>query len=266
MNRVTVVLIIIFLCIGVGFYFLFFDKSVFFNVGGESKKNIDCSLKTGLDNDICRFLVFDYPFTRDNISKIAIKSRRPGVTIDGLGVESFSRVEGLLLGYKNLGDHLLMIIGFDDNNKNRFVIPVDIPMYAVKDNSNKVYFFAKKINLRDMGKYIGDLKIKDENNLVALLDSLKQQVIVLNLMDKTVSDKTKENLGESDSVVDLVNSINNRINQTRGLISRIYNNGFAPQYSDYIFPNISVLNISDINEINVNEIPIVTSIFFSSDN
>lgn len=260
-------MILLFLVVfGVVLYYLFlrgnfsgivtFDKRGIDRIVGNHQK-IDCQQKVGLNKDICKFLNFQSPYSDEEVrNSFFIKQ---GVNITKLGLESSSRIEGLLLGYIDDGNSVLMLVGFDGRSNDRFVVPIKIPIHVIENENNNISFFVYKLNTSDLNDTRTKTKFNIKSDILNVLSSLKDKTIVLMFFDELVGNEEINKLKHNQIVTDYIMDVNKQVVVTRALLGSVNSNGLILNYAD---SNHDPINISSIEEVNKDfgEFPIVTNI------
>ncbi len=243
----------------VGGFWLFSKKN---NL--QVDKQISCSSKVGLNQDICKFLKSESPFSYEDIKSKILVSKRSD-SIDRLGLESFSRAEGLFLGYKEWNDSLLVFAGFDGQDGNRFVTPIRIPVYSIKDVGSSVSLIVNSTETNSLADLKKMDRVKNINDMENIFQSLKDKVVVFMMVDDTVSDSQFNKLGETESNIRLLNELNDQVSVSRSFLNRLNGNGLVSQYSDYTDEICFLQKESDINSSGCQMIfPMVYSIMVRS--
>lgn len=229
---------------------------------------VDCSIKVNLDLDICKFLNFEIPYTKDNISKQLLKSMGPD-SVNNLGLVLSSQIEGLLIDYLEKDGYILLIVGFDDNNGGRFITLIKIPVYAISDSQSKGVFAFEKSENQDIFSKKEIIKLKNNNDITSYLDRLKKHVVVLYLVDREIDETIVMQVKYSNNESDwkLVTEINNSVIVNRSLLNEVYHHENGRSFDDFDYQLGKIKNESDIDNILIKKMPIVTSmIIFLDDN
>lgn len=214
------------------------------------EQKVQCSSLIGLDRDICKFINFESPYTSEEISKIILISK--GGEILKLGLENLSKVEGLLLGYREKEESIILLIGFDGKNKDRFVTPLRIPVYAIEDNN--ISFSFLKLSSLSLSGDKSVLEFKNRKDIIETLEIVKGKVVFLSLIDDVVENYSAiSNLNHKR----LIEEVNNGVKTTRGLLGRVNGNGLNSPHSDLGSNLIEIKKNEDVDKINFIEVPII---------
>lgn len=225
-------------------------------------KDVNCILNSEEDSQIKKFLNFETPFSSDEIAMMTFNSKDR--VISKLGIESISRAEGLLLGYLEKNDNVLMIVGFDDFDGKRFIVPIRIPITAIEDKNNSFGFIFNKVNSENLSDINGFDILKTRDGITSLLDSLIGKVFVLMFTNESLSKNDSDYLGKTEVGKKLLTELDKQLPLTRSLLGKLNNNGFGFVYknSDYNLPQTN--SMCDIKRIEIDNMPIVLSIITDS--
>jgi len=220
----------------------------------------NCDLKTGSDQNICQFLNFYSPYTSEDIQS-KLLSVSGSINITKLGLESFSRIEGIPLDYFQKDDYTIILVGFDSADNHRFVTPIKIPNYIINDPDNNIYFYIQNSSQQNTYSDRTEIKLKDSSDITNYLDKLKNQVIVL-MMNDQEADIPKS---DSISLSRIISEINSSLIANQSLLSQVYTNGIANKYTsvDYKLPT---LKSSSADSIPIENMPILLSIITYNQN
>lgn len=218
----------------------------------KTEKKVLCSSLIGLDRDICKFINFELPYTSEEIRKIILISKRG--EIPKLGLENLSKVEGLLLGYREKEGDIILIVGFDGKNNDRFVSLLRIPVYAIEEENIPISFSFLKLSSLSLSGDKSVMKFKNKKDVFETLEGVKGKVVYFSLMDNVVENYSSiNNLNHKR----LIEEANNSVKTTRGLLGRVNGNGLNSPYGNLGSNLIEIKNIDDVNGINSIDIPIL---------
>lgn len=228
------------------------------------EQKIECSLLIGLDRDICKFLNFEFPYTKEDIDQQLLKNGQSDSNTR-LGLENNTRIEGLLIDYIKKDQYFVMLIGFDDNNESRFVVPIKIPMYAISDDQSKSVFLFEKHEDQDTTSKREVIRLKSEDEIASYLDRLKKHVVVLDFLDEENDKLTTMSSNQTDQKY--LREIDNSVIVNRSLLREVYNEGiYNPRFDSFGYQIKKIKNENDFDNISLKEMPInISMIIFLND-
>lgn len=219
---------------------------------------IDQETKTVVDNEIQDFLIKTGDYTEEKMKPKMILMDKGKKTKLGI-LNSDFYVEGWLFDCKNLGDYVVMAMGFDGKDGNRFVTEVAIPIYVYeKGNLNGLnkYSIDRTINESIVTGWKPDSSFKNGEELTARLEELKNGPLVFGVSRRKNTESTE---GLNDAVVRYKNEINSKVDLGNKLYSEVSNNGLnldIPSVSDGV-SLVKITKIEDVDNIEINNIPIL---------
>ena len=158
-------------------------------------------------------------------------------------------------------------MGFDGKDGNRFITPVEIPLYiyeVIEIEGFTFPVFKLKENYAQGAHLEEDLDYGERAKLIPLLDAIEGKVIGITFSVTTFS---KEGLKEDDEISRILGAwldeVNSKVDLSFGLIQMIPSNEIDHDAIDKNGDSNSILKINnsdDINDINVNDVPIIESI------
>ena len=194
----------------------------------------------------------------------------------GLGISEWQPlIQGYLFDYFEDDGRLILIFGFDGRDGNRFITPVEIPIY-IYDNIEQAEFkvvksFVNTIDCRVYGSQSDTVEYdyelmdcSDRNLLLPLLDSLKGKVFAFSLYYYIYDDK--EGLGDDELgriISEYIDEVNSKNDLSFGLVQLITSNDIEYDWEDRIGDSDSIIKIKssdDIISINISDVPIMESI------
>lgn len=253
MRRLLFFLLCVFLT-SVVVLFLYFDN----RSKNKTEDVVGCgSAGYNINTDICDFLNFKGFFTKEKIAdKLFASTTSKEKTV--LSFVNPSRLEVVLLDYKDEGDYIRIIVGTDGTNGDRIVFSVKIPIYVISDTSNPVNFYFEELPNRNFSNEAVEVKVKEKKDILQRVITLKGDVIVLSLVDRPISEKSVNMLKNNLSVSRLVTDVNNQIACTQYL-SEIVNGNFNKNNEcDGLF---SLENVGDLSKISLDRLPLITMMF-----
>jgi hypothetical protein len=163
---------------------LFLKNKNFNQLINSSKTNNLCSRQTGLNLEICHFLNKQGAYTDKNIELSAIdadgKSRSDDTKL-GL-VDMNPVIQGVLLDYTEKDGSLILFMGFQGQDGNRFVSPVEVSIYFFKDYEEVTYFDFEVMGSNCMGNPVNRIKIEDNGDEISeMIKQLKGKIIAFQL-------------------------------------------------------------------------------------
>lgn len=201
-----------------------------------------------------------------------------------LGVSSLDPyLQGYFFDYFKKNDRAILLFGFDGEDSNRFITPVEMPYYLLEAIDTAAFVFVKNpvnsIELMDYSTgnvgffdYLEFTFCKDINTLIYQLNLLKGNIISFRLEESEidVSVLNEMNLDEKNynAAVEYIIESNSKIGLSYGLMELMTSNNF--DYKKYKGENSnsdspSIIRIKDIKNIyciDIAKVPIATEIVF----
>ena len=194
----------------------------------------------------------------------------------GLGIsEHQPLIQGYLFDYFEVEGRLILIFGFDGRDGNRFITPVEIPIY-IYDCFEPAEFRVVKsfVNNIDCIDYYSDsdeqeydyerMDCSDRNLLLPLLDSLKSKVFAFSLYYYVYDNKGGLPYDELSRIIsEFQDETNSKNDLSYGLVQLLTSNDIEYDWEDRIGDSDSIIKIKnsdDINNINISDVPIMESI------
>ena len=185
----------------------------------------------------------------------------------GLGIaDSQPMIQGYFFDYFEKDNRLFLLMGFDGKDGNRFITPVEIPLYIYEVLEGTV-FPVRKIKENYIQSSVseeGYVDYGERVKLIPVLDATKGKVIGFNLqMDTYCKGGAVKDDEYSRIVFGWVDEVNSKVDLSSGLFQLVspndidYNGKDKNGNSDPIF---KMNNSDDINDINVDDVPIIIDI------
>lgn len=239
---------------------------------------IDAEREAVLNQQLQDFLNKEGDFTTEETSSMMMTFfENDKLESIGLGVcDSHPIIQGYLFDYIELQDVILLIVGFDGADGNRFVTPVEIPVYmyeAVKDKAEKDTSFVFRVdallqNSLDDLYFIGLSNTKylsDRSDFTLLFESIKHKVVGISLSIWPLDySYIAEHYGPEAGLY--VNESNSKINLSYRLLESVTSNNFTYEIPEGIeTANVEIMKLTsteDLNNLDISMIPLVDSICF----
>jgi len=252
--------VILLLVCGFLFYLRVTQKKVDLQFIDNRKTTVDCSLKDEIDSNMCKFLNFQFPYSTDEISKRLFT--KSSMSIKKLGLESLSRIQGIILGYQYSDDDVLLIVGFDGKENSRFVSLLRLPLSVIRDENTRVYFNIYALKSLDLNGEKDILKLKDNSEIKKYLDVLVNKLAIFVLIDDPISDVDMAKASNNKAELNLANDINGQLEYTKGILGKVFDNGLNSQYSNDYTNKVFLINQkNDALKIDLKSIPVFLGMF-----
>lgn len=225
--------------------------------------------KAELNQQFQDFLNRQGEFTKEKMSEMMMN---PATNLDpsevGLGVlNSNQKIQGYFFDYYEKDDRLFILMGFDGNDGNRFVTPVEIQIYVYEQCPEAAIFNVLEYKQNDFwGNDNEEFRnCTGEDQIMSLLDSLKSKVIGLDLNRFEYNESDAESYGQV--VLDGTRELNSKVELTFGLFQLVSSNNIPignPERGD----TASIIKIEDVNDvenIDVSKVPILFGISYFID-
>ena len=221
-----------------------------------------------INQQIQDFLNFEGDFTRGKINEIAIKTIND-IKETKLGVaDPEPKLEGLLLDFLKKDDSLILVMGFDGADGERFVTLVEIPVYFHTTEDHFNFYFQKFLG--DGVSYSSQEIVLNgddiESKIIEQLEPLKGDVVAFSAYYEGFSEEiTKQHAGERYCIE------HNRKAPLGGkLISMVDFNGYDQSllngFNVSDFEDVQIIKIEkyeDINNVGVSDIPMMNPGIYS---
>jgi hypothetical protein len=172
-----------------------------------------------LDKRIQAFLNYQGEYAPELITYI---NSYQEITKLGL-VTSVPDTEGILLGHVDRGDYLLLIVGFDGADGNRFVTPVDLWTYYLADPDPIASFTFKQYGSPIIEYDTKLFTTKSKEEISNTLSELENNVIVFRLFTESDNEGI-EMFKDKPLVVRLLKDINSKIQYARAFSMKVAGN------------------------------------------
>jgi hypothetical protein len=209
------------------------------------------------------FLNFEGDFTTEKMLSIMAKTMS---TLDrsevGLGVADLQpKLQGYFFNYIEKDGVLLMIMGFDGADGDRFIAPVEIPLYffeAVSEARITISGYTEAyVSSNEFGSeiYHGD----DKSELLSKLDDLRGRVLILNVGYQTYTvDSVKD---DGQVAVSYVEELNSKMDCTLKLFQSVVSNNISFKDDEKeVADGIDIVRIENVEEtknIDVARVPVL---------
>lgn len=185
----------------------------------------------------------------------------------GLGITDYQpRIQGYFFDYYEKDNRLILLMGFDGKDSNRFITPVEIPIYISEVAGDSWFTVIKfKDNYVFSARFEGDLFYGERAKLIPVLNTAKGKVIAILLNVDTYS---KEGAGDDEYsriVCGYIDEVNPKVDLSFGLFQLIPSNDIEYDWEDQNGDSDSILKImscDDISNINISDVPIMHSIAY----
>jgi hypothetical protein len=172
-----------------------------------------------LDKRIQAFLNYQSEYAPESITYISGAKE-----INKLGLlNDIPKVEGVLLGHVDRGDHLLLIVGFDGKDDKRFVVPIEIATYPFADPDPMVKFRFKQYSAPIVDYEAKEFSTKSKEEISSILSELENNVISFSLFTNVDNDAL-ERYKDNPLVVRQIKEINSNIQYARSLSMKVAGN------------------------------------------
>ena len=187
------------------------------------------------------FLISQSPHTDEEINSELIIS--PYGKYTEIGSFNVGDVQGRLLGYYDLGDNLLLFMGFKDMNRKRFVTAMRIPLYLIEDSSLPCAFCFVKLDQPSIKGGGKDSIHKNEADIFKILDQLINENLVSSIEGKQSlkfdTDASKK-YSDNENAKRFINEHKKNIDYQMTLGSSVCRNHNNPDYKN---PNLKLWEI-----------------------
>lgn len=184
----------------------------------------------------------------------------------GLGIgDGNQTIQGYFFDYFEKENRLILLMGFDGKDGNRFITPLEIPLYFY-DAIEEAEFLVTKLK----ENYICASTVAEDYidygeraKLIPLLNTLKGKVIGFTLSMYTYSKEGARDDEYSRIVCAYLDEVNPKVDLSFGLMQLVTSNDIEYDWEDRIGDSDSIIKIKscdDINDINISDVPIITSI------
>ena len=185
----------------------------------------------------------------------------------GLGIADYEpRIQGYFFDYFEKDNRIFLLMGFDGKDGNRFITPLEIPLYFYEGIEEAEFLVKKnKENYIQSSTEEGYVDYGERAKLIPLLNTLKGKVIGFTLSMYTYSKEGAKDDEYGRIAGGYVDEINPKVDLSFGLIQLIPSNEIDYDGKDKNGDSNSILKINnsdDINDINVNDVPIVMGISY----
>ena len=221
-----------------------------------------------LNQQIQDFLNKDGEYTEEKMSQKLIKISSEHKEEMKMGImDSTPRIQGWLFDYFESEDNLLLIIGLDNKNDERFVTLLQIPTYFYDKYSPANFIFTELYG----DTFQGNAKNVDPNNnsdeMKSYLDRLKDGPIIFTLRTNKFPDRWSEEAKDlGDFAIRFVDEGNSKVDLSKSLIAEVSNNNLDFDIGDHVDTEIISINESlDINNIDMSKVVrLTTGIIFGN--
>jgi len=220
-----------------------------------------------LDKQIQAFLNYQGEYAPESITYINWAKE---ITKLGL-LDTSPKVEGILLGHVNIGDPLLLIVGFDGVDENRFVTPIELPTYYLDDPDPILSFSFRQYSspIVDYDTKYFDTKSKEE--ISNTLSELESNVISISLVtndDDRELERELEIFKDQPLAIRFLEDLKVKTSYAKALAMEVADNGFDEIYFK-IPEDIKLEKIEsadDVSKIDLSKVVDIHSIgFFNRD-
>jgi hypothetical protein len=172
-----------------------------------------------LDKRIQAFLNYQGEYAPELITYI---SGPKEITKLGL-LNDLPKVEGILLGHVDRGDHLLLIVGFDGADGNRFITPAEVAIYPLADPDPIIRFRFKQYSAPIVDYETKEFSTKSKEEISSTLSELEGNVISFQLFTESENESI-EMFKDKPLVVRQFEDINSKIQYARALSMKVAGN------------------------------------------
>ena len=216
-----------------------------------------------VDQQFQDFLNKQGEFTPEKMSsmmfRIADEKNKKTMTL-GL-VSNALKFEGYFFDYFKKDDNLILLMGFDGKDGNRFVTPMQIPLYFYEGEPKARFAFIKHHEETAYEEGIATITSENISDVYPQLNNLKGKCIAF--------DPTIKTFPVSDEYPDVdktyLEDYNSKVGLLQKLILSLNNNGFTNYDFESVSDNRDILtikNINDINSIDISNVPLLKNIYF----
>ena len=186
----------------------------------------------------------------------------------GLGIADYQPlIQGYFFDYFEKDNRIFLLMGFDGKDGNRFITPLEIPLYFYEGIEEAEFLVSKNKENYIQGPISeeGFVDYGERAKLIPLLNMVKGKVIGFTLSMYTYSKEGAKDDEYGRIAGGYVDEINPKVDLSFGLIQLIPSNEIDYDGKDKNGDSNSILKINnsdDINDINVNDVPIVMGISY----
>ena len=241
---------------------------LYVSISGKTINSKKEQNKYSLNQQIQDFLNKDGEYTEEKMSQKLIKISSEHKEEMKMGImDSTPRIQGWLFDYFESEDNLLLIIGLDNKNDERFVTLLQIPTYFYDKYSPANFIFTELYG----DTFQGNAKNVDPNNnsdeMKSYLDRLKDGPIIFTLRTNKFPDRWSEEAKDlGDFAIRFVDEGNSKVDLSKSLIAEVSNNNLDFDIGDHVDTEIISINESlDINNIDMSKVVrLTTGIIFGN--
>ncbi len=233
-----VVIFVLVLIVLIGFLGLFFLKN-------KEKVNLNCESKLGVDLEMCNFLI------GKNISfeaKIGVSNN------------NFDLAPYLFTSFEKDG-YLVMVVGFDGSDGERFNTLVRYPLFMHKD-SNFEFSYSKLFESKPNGRgedliIIDGGKDNSENEIIKAFEKMSGHFInLLPYVDDPI-DVNSPGIGGEDLRIKFNTALNEQIPYARALTLAAADNGVEISIGDTSEEVIKINSLEEAKSVSLDKIPMI---------
>ena len=234
--------------------------------------------KAELNQQFQDFLNKEGEFTQEKMSQIMMETpSRLDKSEVGLGIADSGdvpRIQGYFFDYLEKDDRIFLFVGFDGKDGNRFITPLEIPIYyyeAFEPTPFDILVYKKNTIMVRGGDVEGEDYSEDISKLMSKLNDLKSSVLLFRLQsdkfDGSSWDRFSMNSKTRAIVADYVNEVNSKLELTFGLFQLSPQNGIPPYTNpDKIKGNsksiLKLTSAAEMGTINIDQVPMIRSISY----
>ena len=186
-------------------------------------------------------------------------------------------IQGYFFDYLEKDGRFFLFMGFDGKDGNRFITPLEIPIYyygSLKPARFQIEKYNKNtVMLRSGVDVEAEDYSDDKGKLVSLLNDLKGRTLLLRLITYKFSESDFYRFDLDKETAEIVNNfikeVDSKSELTVGLFQLLTQNGMSPYTNpDKIKGNsepiLKITNSEEMGKINIDQVPIIDNIGYFS--
>jgi hypothetical protein len=260
------ILILSFLIFGLVFSGWYFYKNR--NIPNSKVTESNLTTEAQIDKKIHDFLNKEGNYTeikiKNNIIKASLGNKSNNETKLGMvdGIAESVDVEGIPLSYIEKDGNIVMVVGFDGRNGNRFVTGLEIPMAILNEYPDTNFLFSK-LEKPEMLSSVGAVDTSgDEKSIKEYLDKFVSSgnPIVFSLDIIGYSKKWLDQY--SGHMKDYIREERNKVSLVEKLIENLPLNNLPGVNTHWDIQTPKITSADEINNIDLLKVPFIQEIIF----